>query len=222
MKDAISETDRAAFYHVLHTRRDVRSEFTGEPIAEDALHRILAAAHAAPSVGFMQPWDFIIVRNLETRSRLHAGFLEVRAKEALKFEGEKQAAYHRLKLEGLRDCSLCIVITFDSTRHGPVVLGTAAQSDMDRFSCVCAIQNLWLAARAENIGVGWVSLVDPVLLRKELDLPAHVEPIALLCIGPVKKFQEVADLERTGWLPRLPLEKVIHEERWTPSVFSQA
>lgn len=213
-ENSISEKDRDAFYHVLHTRRDVRAEFTGAPIPDEKLRRILEAAHAAPSVGFMQPWDFIIIRDREIRARLLEGFQAVREREALKFEGEKREAYLRLKLQGILECSLCILVTFDPSRHGPVVLGTSAQNDMDRFSCVCAIQNLWLAARAENIGLGWVSLVDPCLLRSEIGLPEPIEPIALLCLGPVEKFQPRPDLERAGWLSRLPLDQVVHEGRW--------
>lgn len=211
---SITAQDRAGFYHVLHTRRDVRSEFTGGEVAEDKLRRILEAAHAAPSVGFMQPWDFVVIRDRQVRANLLAGFDAVRERESMRFAGEKRDAYLRLKLQGIMDCSLCILVTFDPQRHGPVVLGTSAQTDMDRFSCVCAIQNLWLAARAENLGLGWVSLVDPALLRSEIGLPETIEPVALLCIGPVSKFHEKPELEKAGWLPRLALEKVLHEERW--------
>ena len=149
---------RTALYDIIFNRRDVRGEFLKDPISEDILARLLIAAHHAPSVGFMQPWNFIVIKDKATHQGIHTLFEKANAEAAEKFEGESRALYQSLKLEGLLTAPLHICITCDRDRAGPVVLGRTHMSDMDLYSTVCAVQNLWLAARAENIGVGWVSI----------------------------------------------------------------
>ncbi len=209
-----SETERNAVYKAIHGRRDVRSEFLPEPIPEKVLSRILDAAHHAPSVGFMQPWDFIVVRDPEVKQRIKEGFITAHQEAAALFEGEKREIYRTLKLEGITEAPLGICITCDPSRHGPVVIGRTANPEMDLYSSVCAVQNLWLAARAENLGVGWVSIIHHEALRSALGIPRQIVPIAYLCVGYVSQFHEKPELEKIGWLPRVAIDSVIHQDRW--------
>lgn len=211
----ISQEERDAVYKTIFSRRDVRSEFINTPIPDDVLERILLAAHHAPSVGFMQPWDFIIIKSSETKSKIKQGFLDAHAQSAEMFQGNRKEQYKNLKLEGIEEAPLGICITCDRSRTGSVVLGRTVKPEMDLFSSVCAVQNLWLAARAENIGVGWVSIVHDEVIKKALNIPDSIDVIAYLCVGYVDKFQTKPDLERFGWLPRRDAKKVIHFESWT-------
>ncbi|KZN14045.1 5,6-dimethylbenzimidazole synthase [Marinomonas sp. TW1] len=210
----ITENERDAVYKTIFSRRDVRREFKSTPIPNVVLERILLAAHHAPSVGFMQPWDFILVANKETKAKIKQGFLQAHAEAAELFQGERQEKYKTLKLEGIEEAPLGICVTCDRSRTGPVVLGRTAKPEMDLFSSVCAIQNLWLAARAENIGLGWVSILHDQVLRDLLKIPDNIEIIAYLCIGYVDAFQDTPDLEKAGWLTRRPVESVIHHDVW--------
>ena len=216
MTGAFSEGERAAVYRAIAERRDIR-RFRGEPIAPATLLRILEAAHRAPSVGFMQPWDFILIRDPATRDQVHEAFRRANAEAVERFEGERQRLYASLKLEGIREAPLNICVTCDRQRAGPVVLGRTCQPDMDLFSTVCAVENLWLAARAEGIGVGWVSIIHPHELTRILKLPSHVVPVAYLCVGHVDAFPPEPELQTVGWLPRLPLNDVIRLETWEGS-----
>lgn len=209
-----SAEERDAVYRCIHTRRDVRGQFLPDPIADEVLARILKAAHHAPSVGFMQPWDFIVVRDQAVKRRVHAAFDKAHAEAALMFEGEKRETYRRLKLEGILESPVNICITCDRRRTGPVVIGRTHLPEMDLFSAVCAVQNLWLAARAENVGVGWVSIAHRNDLRDALGIPAEIHPIAYLCLGYVSHFYEKPELESAGWLPRLPMEQVTWFDQW--------
>lgn len=209
-----AEAERAAVYRAIHTRRDVRGQFLPDPVPDEVLARVLTAAHHAPSVGFMQPWDFIVVRSPEVRVRVHADFLAAHAEAALMFEGEKRETYRGLKLEGILEAPLNLCITCDRSRHGPVVVGRTHIRIMDVYSTVCAVQNLWLAARAENLGVGWVSILHQGALRAALGIPDHIIPVAYLCLGYVSHFYDQPELKAAGWLPRLPLEQLLHFERW--------
>lgn len=209
-----SATERDAVYRCIHTRRDVRGQFLPDPIADEVLVRLLRAAHAAPSVGFMQPWDFIVVRDRAVREKVHAAFTKATAEAAAMFPDERRAAYQRLKLEGILDSPVNVCVTCDRARTGKVVLGRTHQPEMDLFSAVCAVQNLWLAARAENIGVGWVSIAHYDDLRAALGIPADIQPIAYLCLGKVSHFYEKPELESAGWLPRLPLDQVTWVDQW--------
>lgn len=209
-----SETERQALYDIIAARRDVRNEFLPDPIDPGALRRILQAAHAAPSVGFMQPWNFILIRDHAQRAQIRAAFSEANAEAAEMFTGDKQAAYRALKLEGITRAPLNIAITCDRTRGGKVVLGRTHNRDMDIYSTVCAVQNLWLAARAEGIGVGWVSIFRPGDLRHLLRVPEQVEIVAYLCLGYVAELYARPELEAKGWRARLDLDSLIMEGIW--------
>jgi 5,6-dimethylbenzimidazole synthase len=205
---------REAIYRAIFTRRDVRGQFLPGAVPDDVLARILAAAHYAPSVGFMQPWNFLVVRAPEVKARVHAVFAAAHAEAAQMFADEKRAAYQALKLEGIREAPLGICITCDRARTGPVVIGRTHMKTMDLYSSVCAVQNLWLAARAEGLGVGWVSIFDPSALQAALGIPENITPIAYLCVGYVSHFFPKPELEAAGWLPRLPLEELVYFDRW--------
>lgn len=211
----ITDAEREAVYKTIFNRRDVRGEFMPDPVPEEVLKRILTAAHHAPSVGFMQPWDFIVVRDQEVKRRVKEGFEVAHREAADMFEGEQRETYKTLKLEGIMEAPVGICITCDRKRTGPVVIGRTANREMDLYSAVCAVQNLWLAARAENLGVGWVSIIHHKALRKALNIPAGIVPIAYLCVGYVSKFHEKPELEKAGWLPRLPLDSLIHYDGWS-------
>jgi 5,6-dimethylbenzimidazole synthase len=209
-----AEAERAAVYRAIHTRRDVRGQFLPDPVPDEVLARVLTAAHHAPSVGFMQPWDFIVVRSPEARARVHADFLAAHAEAALMFDGNKRETYRGLKLEGILEAPLNLCVTCDRSRHGPLVVGRTHIRIMDVYSAVCAVQNLWLAARAENLGVGWVSILHQDALRAALGIPDRIIPVAYLCIGYASHFYDKPELQTAGWLPRLPLEQLLHFERW--------
>lgn len=204
-------SERQALYDIINARRDVRNEFRPDPIDPAALRRILAAAHAAPSVGFMQPWDFHLIRDPGRRAAVHAAFLSANAEAAEMFEEDRKALYRSLKLEGIRTAPLNICVTCDRSRGGKVVLGRTHDSNMDLYSTVCAVQNLWLAARAEGVGIGWVSIFRPDDLRSLLGIPDHVEIVAYLCAGYVDELHSKPELEVRGWRRRLTLESVIHD-----------
>ncbi|WP_406854003.1 5,6-dimethylbenzimidazole synthase [Alsobacter sp. KACC 23698] len=209
-----SDEERAAVYRCIYSRRDVRGEFLPDAVPEDVLQRILRAAHHAPSVGFMQPWDFIIVQSRATKARLHEAFRVANDEAAAQFEPDRAAAYRRLKLEGIRDAPVGVCVTCDRNRAGAVVLGRTHQPDMDIYSTVCAVQNLWLAARAEGVGVGWVSIIRPEDLRDVLGIPREIVPIAYLCLGYASAFHEKPELEKRGWATRADLDQRLAWERW--------
>jgi 5,6-dimethylbenzimidazole synthase len=203
-----------SLYDAIRMRRDVRAEFTGEPVAEQVLQRVLSAAHAAPSVGMTQPWDFILVRSPETLQRFAAHVADKRREFAATLPPERADTFDPIKVEGVCESGLGIVVTHDQTRGGAHVLGRHTVSDTGLFSTVLAVQNLWLAATAEGLGVGWVSFYDEEVLTELVGIPAQVRPIAWLCVGHVDKLQEVPDLERLGWRHRRPLAYAIHYERF--------
>lgn len=211
----ITQTEREAVYKTIFSRRDVRREFKPDQIPDDVLIRILTAAHHAPSVGFMQPWDFIIVKSTETKQQIKQAFATAHAEAAEMFTEEKRKKYKSFKLEGIMEAPIGICVTCDRTRNGPTVIGRTSIPEMDLFSSVCAVQNLWLAARAENIGVGWVSIIHNKALREILKIPDHIIPIAYLCVGYVHFFHEKPELEKADWLPREMLDSKIHYEHWT-------
>lgn len=214
---AFSDADRAAVYQAIYSRRDVRGQFLPDPVADDVLGRVLLAAHHAPSVGFMQPWNFLVVRSPTVKQRVHDVFRTANAEAERLFPDEKRALYSRLKLQGIIESPINLCITCDRSRSGPVVLGRTHMLSMDLYSSVCAVQNLWLAARAEGLGVGWVSIFEQQALQDALGIPHDIVPIAYLCIGWVSHFNERPELESCGWLPRLPLAELLHYERWGSS-----
>ncbi|GAA5165385.1 5,6-dimethylbenzimidazole synthase [Ornithinimicrobium tianjinense] len=201
-------------YDAINRRRDTRAEFTGEPVLEETLARVLSAAHAAPSVGLSQPWDFVLVRDLETRRRFRDHVLQEREVFAGTLPPERAGTFSRIKVEGICEASLGVVVGYDPGRGGQHVLGRHAIADAGLYSVCCAIQNLWLSATAEGLGVGWVSLYREDFLRELVGLPAHVRPVAWLCLGTVADLPDIPDLERHGWRHRSPLETVVHEGRY--------
>ena len=211
---ALDAAERAIIYRNMLSRRDVRSQFIPDPVDDALLARILTAAHFAPSVGFMQPWSFVLVRNPAIKQRVHDAFLAANREAADMFEGAQREAYKALRLEGILEAPVNLCITCDRDRAGPVVLGRTHQKAMDLYSTVCAVQNLWLAARAEGLGVGWVSIFHKAAIRDILGLPERVMPVAYLCIGHVSHFLDQPELEQAGWRQRLPLEELIHFDQW--------
>jgi 5,6-dimethylbenzimidazole synthase len=207
-------SEKQGVYDAIYKRRDVRGQFLADPIPDALLHKLLDAAHHSGSVGFMQPWSFIIIRSKQMKRQVRDIFQEANEAARKVFEGEKREIYSRLKLEGILDSPVNVCITCDPTRNGPHVLGRHTIPETDVYSTCCAVQNFWLAARAEGIGVGWVSVFDPAKLRQVLGIPAHVVPVAYLCVGYVSEFAPRPDLESAGWLARLPLEELIFYESW--------
>lgn len=211
-----SQTERDAVYRAIFTRRDVRDQFLPTPVSEPVLLRLLEAAHHAPSVGFMQPWNFLVIRKQERREEIWQAFARANDEAADMFAGEKQGLYRSLKLEGIRKAPVNICITCDRSRGGEVVLGRTHNKDMDLYSTVCAVQNLWLAARAEGIGVGWVSIFHEAELKDILRIPEHVAIVAYLCVGYVDRLYDEPELQAKGWRKRLNLSDLIFKEQWMP------
>ena len=205
---------RAAVYEAIFSRRDVRGQFLPTAVDDAVLARLLMAAHHAPSVGFMQPWNFLLVRSAAVKQRVHAAFKAADGEAAAMFPDEKRALYRQLKLQGILDAPVNLCVTCDRSRSGPVVLGRTHMPTMDLYSSVCAVQNLWLAARAEGLGVGWVSIFHEQALQEALGIPPEIVPIAYLCIGHVSHFKDKPELEQAGWLPRLPINELMYFEQW--------
>ncbi|MGV9679720.1 5,6-dimethylbenzimidazole synthase [Nocardia sp. NPDC003482] len=201
-------------YEVIRRRRDVRAEFTGEVVEDAALWRILDAAHRAPSVGNSQPWDFVVVRERATLEKFAAHVAEKRIEFRDALPPERARTFEPIKIEGIVESGTGIVVTHDDGRGGPQVLGRATVPETGLYSTILAIQNLWLAATAEHIGVGWVSFYDAGYLTELVGLPPGIRPVAWLCVGPVHTFQDTPDLERFGWRSRRPLTDAVHWERF--------
>ncbi|MBX3303115.1 MAG: 5,6-dimethylbenzimidazole synthase [Nitrospira sp.] len=211
---AFTVTEREAVYRAIFERRDVRRNFLPTPIPHHILMRVLTAAHHAGSVGFMQPWDFVVIRDRKTKQAVKDLFVDANAKAARRYTRRKGELYRRLKLEGIEEAPINLCVTCSRQRGGPHVLGRATVRDTDLYSTCCAIQNLWLAARAEGIGVGWVSILDHSALKRVLGVPKSVKVLAYLCLGYVSNFATQPDLETAGWRERIPLEHLVHYESW--------
>lgn len=205
---------RKALYDVIYARRDIRAQFLPDPIQPEMLRRVLDAAHHAGSVGFMQPWNFLVITDRQLREQIWNSFQKENRKAEQKFSGARRKLYRGLKLEGILESPANICITCDRDRHGPQVLGRNSMRSTDLYSTCCAIQNLWLAARAEGLGVGWVSILNPRAVKRILRIPPKHQLVAYLCIGHVREFPPAPDLERAGWLKRLPLSSVTFSEQW--------
>ena len=204
-------TALAAVYKVIHERRDMR-HFLPIPVDAEVLRRLLTAAHAAPSVGLSQPWRFIRITTPALRKQIHELVQEERSRTATALN-ERRDEFLRLKVEGVRECGELLVVAL---RDGGTteVFGRRTLPDMDVASAACAIQNLWLAARAEGLGLGWVSLFDPQALARLLRFPAGVRPIAVLCLGHVEQFYSAPMLVLEGWRDPRPLADLLHENEW--------
>ncbi|OBK17562.1 5,6-dimethylbenzimidazole synthase [Mycobacterium sp. 1245852.3] len=210
--EAFSPQERRAVYRVIAERRDMRRFVPGATVDEAVLARLLQAAHAAPSVGLMQPWRFIRITDASLRRRIHALVDEERPRTAAAL-GERADEFLALKVEGILECAELFVVALGDDRDSHV-FGRRTLPQMDLASVSCAIQNLWLAARSEGLGMGWVSLFDPQRLGSLLDLPPGAEPVAILCLGPVPEFPDRPALELDGWTVGRPLSEFVSENRW--------
>jgi 5,6-dimethylbenzimidazole synthase len=204
----------ADLYDTIFRRRDVRGEFNGEPIDPEVLGRVLSAAHAAPSVGLTQPWDFVLVRDCVTRERFARHVADERDVFTASLDESAASRFSGIRIEGVMDATLSIVVTYDARRGAPTVLGRHAIADAGLYSVCLAIENLWLALTAEGMGLGWVSFYREPFVRELLGIPAEIRPVAWLCVGPVSHLHETPDLERHGWRRRSELAEVVHYERW--------
>jgi 5,6-dimethylbenzimidazole synthase len=207
--------EKRGLYRAIYERRDVRSNFLPDPVPDDVLARILDAAHHAPSVGFMQPWDFIVIRDLSVRKEVRENFERANQNAAAIYEGEKRNLYDTLKLAAILESPVNLCVTCDRQRTRGAGLGRQSDLSTDLYSTVCAVQNLWLAARAESLGVGWVSILDTEALKTTLKIPADVTPVAYLCIGYVSEFGSQPELEKKGWEHREALANLIHYDRYS-------
>ncbi len=206
-----SEQDIAAIYRVVALRRDMR-HFLPDPLDEGLIERLLGAAHLAPSVGFMQPWRFIRIRDRWLREQIH-GLVDSERQATAEALGERADEFLRLKVEGVRECGelLVVALTHDRDHH---VFGRRTMPEMDLASVACAIQNLWLVARAENVGMGWVSLFEPEALRKLLRMPEGSRPVAILCLGYVPQFYAQPMLEEVDWAKRADWKNLVKTDYW--------
>ena len=209
-----SEEERRGVYRAIYERRDVRSFFKPDDVPDDVLARLLDAAHHAPSVGLMQPWGFIVIRNGKVRQTVYEIFDRASRTAAQIYTDDRRALYDTLKLAGILEAPINLCVTCDEATARGHGLGRQTMPDTVRYSTVCAVQNLWLAARAEGVGVGWVSILDVDELRAALTIPEVVVPVAYLCLGYVTEFGTEPDLEIKGWEQRAPLAGLIHFERY--------
>ncbi len=214
VNNAFSEAERAAVYRAIDERRDVRADFVADPVQPDVLARVLGAAHRAPSVGLSQPWRFLVIGERATREAVHALFTQANDSAARAYEGERAVTYRNLRLAGILDAPLGIAVFCDDAPDRGAGLGRHTMPETARYATVCAIENLWLAARAEGLGIGWVSIVDPSALHAALGAPPELALVAYLCVGYVRAFAPEPDLERDGWERRVPLADVVSYERF--------
>jgi 5,6-dimethylbenzimidazole synthase len=204
--------EQAAVYRVIAQRRDMR-HFLTTPIAPEVLARLLEAAHHAPSVGLMQPWRFIRITCLLRRQEIHA-MVDAERKLTAEALGEREAEFMRLKVEGILQCGEVLVAALCDQRE-KFIFGRRTLPEMDLASVACAIQNLWLAARAEGLGMGWVSMFDPVALGQLLGMPSDAKPVAILCLGHVEAFYQAPMLVEEGWATARPLSDLVMENHWS-------
>ncbi|ELS51819.1 putative Nicotinate-nucleotide-dimethylbenzimidazole phosphoribosyltransferase [Streptomyces viridochromogenes Tue57] len=211
---AYDDAEREAVLKVMRERRDIRNGFRSDPIPHEVLLRVLEAAHTAPSVGHSQPWDFVVIRSAETRRTMHELAMRQREAYAKSLPKGRAKQFKELKIEAILDTPVNIVVTADPTRGGRHTLGRHTQPQMAPYSAALAVENLWLAARAEGLGVGWVSFFDEREMVRALGLPEHLEVIAYLCVGYVDEFPDEPELMQAGWSKRRPLSWVVHEETY--------
>jgi 5,6-dimethylbenzimidazole synthase len=209
----LNQEEKEGVYKAIFNRRDIR-HFRKDPIPEETLLRILNAAHHAPSVGYMQPWNFIIIRSDEKKQQIKKIVDKEIQSLGIHFEEERAQKFKKIKVEGILEAPVTLCITCDPTREGPHVIGRNSIPETDVYSVVCAIQNLWLAAYAEGISAGWVSFYKKADLRQILGIPPHIEPVALISLGYPYHYPEKPLLEIIGWGDRYPLENLIFSETW--------
>ncbi|GAB3133933.1 5,6-dimethylbenzimidazole synthase [Tsukamurella serpentis] len=201
-------------FEAILRRRDVRNEFSGEVIDEARLERLLRAAHSAPSVGNTQPWDFVVVQDRRNLARFAEHVAQCREDFANSLPQDRRETFNPIVVEGIESSRTGVVVTYDPTRGGGHVLGRHTIDETGHLSVALAIQNLWLAATAEGVGVGWVSFYQEAFLRELVGVPDRDHIVAWLCVGPVTHLQTVPDLERFGWRDRRPLSEAVHRERF--------
>ncbi|MFE5604341.1 nicotinate-nucleotide--dimethylbenzimidazole phosphoribosyltransferase [Streptomyces coelicoflavus] len=211
---AYDDAEREAVLKVMRERRDIRNGFRGDPIPHEVLLRVLEAAHTAPSVGHSQPWDFVVIRSADTRRAMHELAMRQRDAYAKSLPKGRAKQFKELKIEAILDTPVNIVVTADPTRGGRHTLGRHTQPQMAPYSSALAVENLWLAARAEGLGVGWVSFFDEREMVRALGLPEHLDIVAYLCVGYVDEFPDEPELMQAGWSKRRPLSWVVHEETY--------
>ncbi len=212
-RHALPAEYQRGLYEAIFRRRDIR-EFLPDAVPDEVLARVIVAAHHAASVGFTQPWDFIVVRDAERRREVKRVFEEERAINAAQFSGDRLGKFLALKLEGILDAPLNLIVTCEPDRFGPAVLGKVSISEVEVYSTCLAVGNLWLAARAEGLGVGWVSIVRNDALREIFAIPGHIIPVAYLCVGYVQAFPDRPVLESAEWEARMPPRSLIHFDSW--------
>jgi len=212
---AFDVQERDAIYRAIVSRRDVRRGFLERPLPDELIQRLLSAAHCAPSVGLMQPSRFVVIRDYDVRRAVHDAFLEANTQALETYTGERREQYAGLKLEGILEAPQNLCVLSDPHSERGHRLGRQTMPETAIYSTVCAIQNLWLAARAEGVGVGWVSILDPDRLREILHIPENIVPVAYLCFGYVDFFAQEPELERLGWESRIPLEAVVSYDRYS-------
>ena len=210
-KHRFNKQDREAVYRAIYERRDMR-HFLPDPVDPEVLSRLLEAAHAAPSVGYMQPWRFIRITDVVLRDEMYS-LVEKERIATAKALGKREDEFMRLKVEGLLDCGELLVVALMDKRE-PHIFGRRTMPDMDLASVSCAIQNIWLAARAEGLGMGWVSIFDPNELADLLGMPEGSEPIAILCLGHVKAYYPEPMLATENWADKLTMDSVLMENGW--------
>jgi len=211
---AYEDEMREAVHRVMRERRDIRNGFRSDPVPHEVLLRVLEAAHTAPSVGYSQPWDFVVIRSAKTRARMHELAERQRDAYAESLPKGRAKQFKELKIEAIMETPINIVVTADRTRGGRHTLGRHTQPQMAPYSAALAVENLWLAARAEGLGVGWVSFFDEQEMVRELGLPEHLDVVAYLCVGYVNEFPTEPELAQAGWAKKRPLSWVVHEETY--------
>ncbi len=210
---AFDDAKKEGVYDAIFMRRDVR-HFRREPLDKKVLLKILDAAHHAPSVGYSQPWNFIVVKDIEKRKKIKESFIKAKELQAESFDKKRKEQYEEFKLEGILDAPVNVCVTCNRSRFGPEIIGRHSIHETDLYSVACAVQNMWLAARAEGIGVGWVSIVDNNDIHKILNIPEDIVPVAYLCVGYPEELTDIPLLEKAEWGKRLKLEELVFEEEW--------
>ncbi|MDI3092549.1 5,6-dimethylbenzimidazole synthase [Priestia megaterium] len=211
--NSFTNDEKQAVYKAIYGRRDVRT-FLSDEIPNETVYKILQAAHSGPSVGFMQPWNFILVSDTEVKNKLAWAADKERRALAIHYEGEKKEDFLELKIQGLKEAPLTICVTCDPTRGGSHVLGRNSIPETDMMSTACAIQNMWLASYAEGLAMGWVSFYKKNDVRDILHIPPHIDPVALMSIGYTDKYPEKPILEQANWEKRRDLDKLIYHNVW--------
>ncbi|MBG9471559.1 5,6-dimethylbenzimidazole synthase [Priestia megaterium] len=211
--NSFTNDEKQAVYKAIYGRRDVRT-FLSDEIPNETVYNILQAAHSGPSVGFMQPWNFILVSDTEVKNKLAWAADKERRALAIHYEGEKKEDFLELKIRGLKEAPLTICVTCDPTRGGSHVLGRNSIPETDMMSTACAIQNMWLASYAEGLAMGWVSFYKKNDVRDILHIPPHIDPVALMSIGYTDKYPEKPILEQANWEKRRDLDKLIYHNVW--------